>query len=152
MLFRSDLAKDKMAIQRLKEAAEKAKMELSSVMSTNINLPFITATAEGPQHLDLTLSRAKFEELASDLLEQTKSPVKQAIEDAGISPSDIDKVLLVGGSTRIPKVQEIIKEIVGKDPSKDINPDECVALGAAIQGGVLAGEVKDVLLDRKSVV
>jgi len=135
-----------MAIQRLKEAAEKAKMELSSVMSTNINLPFITATAEGPQHLDLTLSRAKFEELASDLLEQTKSPVKQAIKDAGISPSDIDKVLLVGGSTRIPKVQEIIKEIVGKDPSKDINPDECVALGAAIQGGVLAGEVKDVLL------
>ncbi len=141
-----DLSKDKMAIQRLKEAAEKAKMELSSVLTTNINLPFITATAEGPQHLDLTLSRAKFEELASDLFEKTKSPVKQAIKDAGISPSDIDKVLLVGGSTRIPKVQEIIKEIVGKEPSKDINPDECVALGAAIQGGVLAGEVKDVLL------
>ncbi len=141
-----DLSKDKMALQRLKEAAEKAKMELSSVMSTNINLPFITATAEGPQHLDLTLSRAKFEELAADLFEKTKTPTKQAIKDAGISPSDIDKVLLVGGSTRIPKVQEIIKEIIGKEASKDINPDECVAIGAAIQGGVLAGEVKDVLL------
>lgn len=141
-----DLSKDKMALQRLREAAEKAKMELSSVMSTNINLPFITATAEGPQHLDLTLSRAKFEELAADLFEKTKTPTKQAIKDAGISPSDIDKVLLVGGSTRIPKVQEIIKEIIGKEASKDINPDECVAIGAAIQGGVLAGEVKDVLL------
>lgn len=141
-----DLSKDKMALQRLREAAEKAKMELSSVMSTNINLPFITATAEGPQHLDLTLSRAKFEELAADLFEKTKIPTKQAIKDAGISPSDIDKVLLVGGSTRIPKVQEIIKEIIGKEASKDINPDECVAIGAAIQGGVLAGEVKDVLL------
>ncbi len=141
-----DLSKDKMALQRLREAAEKAKMELSSVMTTNINLPFITATAEGPQHLDLTLSRAKFEELAADLFEKTKTPTKQAIKDAGISPSDIDKVLLVGGSTRIPKIQEIIKEIIGKEASKDINPDECVAIGAAIQGGVLAGEVKDVLL------
>ena len=141
-----DLSKDKMAQQRLKEAAEKAKMELSSVMSTDINLPFITATAEGPQHLDLTLTRAKFEELASDLFEKTKAPVKQAIKDAGVAPSEIDKVLLVGGSTRIPKVQEIIKEITGKEPSRDINPDECVALGAAIQAGVLAGEVKDVLL------
>ncbi len=141
-----DLSKDKMALQRLREAAEKAKMELSSVMSTDINLPFITATAEGPQHLDLTLSRAKFEELAADLFEKTKEPVKQAIKDAGVAASEIDKILLVGGSTRIPKVQEIIKEITGKEPSRDINPDECVALGAAIQAGVLAGEVKDVLL------
>ena len=141
-----DLSKDKMALQRLKEAAEKAKMELSSVLTTNINLPFITATAEGPQHLDLTLSRAKFEELCSDLFEKIKIPTRQALKDAGISAGEIDKVLLVGGSTRIPKVQEIIREIVGKEPSKDINPDECVAIGAAIQGGVLAGEVKDVLL------
>ncbi len=141
-----DLSKDKMALQRLKEAAEKAKMELSSVMTTNINLPFITATAEGPQHLDLTLSRAKFEELCEDLFEKTKGPTKQALKDSGISPSDIDKVLLVGGSTRIPKIQDIIKDIVGKEASKDINPDECVALGAAIQAGVLAGDVKDVLL------
>ena len=141
-----DLLKDKMAVQRLKEAAEKAKMELSSVMTTNINLPFITATAEGPQHLDLNLSRAKFEEICEDLFEKTKEPTRQAIKDAGISASSIDKVLLVGGSTRIPKIQDIIKDIVGKEASKDINPDECVAIGAAIQAGVLAGEVKDVLL------
>ena len=141
-----DLSKDKMAMQRLKEAAEKAKMELSSVLTTSINLPFITATAEGPQHMDLTLSRAKFEELCEDLFEKTKGPTIQAIKDAGISAGQIDKILLVGGSTRIPKIQDIIREVAGKEASKDINPDECVAIGAAIQGGVLAGEVKDVLL------
>jgi len=141
-----DLAKDKMAAQRLKEAAEKAKHELSSVTSTNINLPFITATAEGPQHLDLNLTRAKFDELTADLVEKTMGPTRQALSDAGLSPQDIDRVVLVGGSTRIPAVQEAIKKIIGKEPHKGINPDECVALGAAIQAGVLAGEVKDVLL------
>lgn len=141
-----DLSKDKMATQRLKEAAEKAKRELSSVTQSNINLPFITATAEGPQHLDITLTRAKFDELTAELVEKTTGPTKQALSDSGLSAKDIDKVLLVGGSTRIPAVQEAIKAILGKDPHKGINPDECVALGAAIQAGVLAGEVKDVLL------
>ena len=141
-----DLSKDKMAGQRLKEAAEKAKKELSSVMQSNINLPFITATAEGPQHLDITLTRAKFNELIADLIEKTISPTKQALSDAGLSAKDINKILLVGGSSRIPAVQDAIKNLLGKDPHKGINPDECVALGAAIQAGVLAGEVKDVLL------
>ncbi|MBZ4686784.1 MAG: molecular chaperone DnaK [Clostridia bacterium] len=141
-----DLSKDKMALQRLKEAAEKAKKELSSVTTTNINLPFITATQEGPKHLDVTLSRAKFNELTSDLVEKTMGPTRQALSDAGLKPGDIDKVILVGGSTRIPAVQEAIRKELGKEPHKGINPDECVAIGAAIQGGVLAGEVKDVLL------
>lgn len=141
-----DLSADKMAMQRLKEAAEKAKMELSSAMTTNINLPFITATAAGPQHLDLNLSRAEFDKITADLVEKTLGPTKQALRDAELSPSEINKVILVGGSTRIPKVQEVIKELIGQEPGKDINPDECVAVGAAIQGGVLAGEVKDVLL------
>lgn len=141
-----DLKNDKMALQRLKEAAEKAKHELSSVVTTNINLPFITATAEGPMHLDLTLSRAKFNELTADLVEMTVGPTRQALKDAGLDASKIHKVLLVGGSTRIPAVQDAIKNIIGKEPFKGINPDECVAVGAAIQAGVLAGEVKDVLL------
>ncbi|WP_019132574.1 molecular chaperone DnaK [Peptoniphilus obesi] len=141
-----DLKADKMSLQRLKEAAEKAKKELSSTMSTNINLPFITATAEGPLHLNMDLTRAKFDELTKDLVKMTEQPVKDALKDAGLSSSDIDKVLLVGGSTRIPAVQECIKKLIGKDPQKDINPDECVALGAAIQGGVLSGDVKDLLL------
>ncbi|WBW50364.1 molecular chaperone DnaK [Peptoniphilus equinus] len=141
-----DLKQDKMSLQRLKEAAEKAKKELSSTMSTNINLPFITATAEGPLHLNMDLTRAKFDELTKDLVKATEQPVKDAISDAGMSPSDIDKILLVGGSTRIPAVQAFIKNLVGKEPQKDINPDECVALGAAIQGGVLSGDVKDLLL------
>jgi molecular chaperone DnaK len=141
-----DLSKDKMAMQRLKEAAEKAKHELSSVTTTNINLPFITATADGPQHLDLNLTRAKFEELIADLIEKTMGPTRQALSDAGLTASNIDKILLVGGSTRVPAVQEAIKKILGKEPHKGINPDECVAIGAAIQAGVLAGEVKDVLL------
>jgi len=141
-----DLSKDKIAVQRLKEAAEKAKHELSSLASTNINLPFITATHDGPQHLDLTLTRAKFEDLISDLVAKTEGPTRQAMADAGMKPEDIDRVLLVGGSTRIPLVQQTVKRLTGKDPHKGINPDECVALGAAIQAGVLAGEVKDVLL------
>ena len=141
-----DLSKDKMAGQRLKEAAEKAKKELSSVMESNINLPFITATDEGPQHLDITLSRAKFNELIADLIEKTISPTKQALSDSGLSAKEINRVLLVGGSSRIPAVQDAIKNLLGQDPHKGINPDECVALGAAIQAGVLAGEVKDVLL------
>ena len=141
-----DLNKDKMAVQRLKEAAEKAKHELSGVMSTNINLPFITATQDGPQHLDITLTRAKFDELTADLVEKTLGPARQALSDAGMNPDQISKVLLVGGSTRIPAVQKAVKDLIGKDPYKGINPDECVAIGAAIQAGVLAGEVKDVLL------
>lgn len=141
-----DLSKDKMAAQRLIEAAEKAKIELSSMTSTNINLPFITADASGPKHLDLTLSRAKFDELTHDLVERTMGPTKLAMKDAGLSGNDISKIILVGGSTRIPAVQNAIREILGKEPSKGINPDECVSVGAAIQGGVLAGEVKDVLL------
>lgn len=141
-----DLKNDRMAMQRLKEAAEKAKIELSGVLTTNINLPFITAGADGPKHLDLNLSRAKFEELTADLVEKTMQPTRQALADAGLQPHQIDKILLVGGSTRIPAVQEAIKNYLGKEPHKGINPDECVALGAAIQAGVLAGEVKDVLL------
>lgn len=141
-----DLRLDKMALQRLKEAAEKAKKELSSTMTTNINLPFITATSEGPKHLTMDLTRAKFDEITSYLVEKTLEPMKKAIKDAGISTDEIARVILVGGSTRIPAVQEIVKKVTGKDPYKGINPDECVALGAAIQAGVLTGEVKDVLL------
>lgn len=141
-----DLRNDRMALQRLKEAAEKAKIELSSVTTSNINLPFITATAEGPKHLDITLTRAKFNELTADLVEATMGPTRRALSDAGISNDKIERVVLVGGSTRIPAVQEAIKNLTGKDPHKGVNPDEVVALGAAIQAGVLAGEVKDVLL------
>ena len=142
-----DLSGDKTAMQRLKEAAEKAKMELSTVTTSNINLPFITMDGNGqPQHLDLTLSRAKFDELTADLVEKTMGPSRQALSDAGLSASEIDKVILVGGSTRIPAVQEAVKKLTGKEPFKGINPDECVAIGAAIQGGVLVGEVKDVVL------
>ena len=141
-----DLKTDKMAMQRLKEAAEKAKIELSGMQQTNINLPFITADATGPKHLDVNLTRAKFEELISDLLEETKKPVMQALKDAGISAGDLHKILLVGGSTRVPAVQEIVKTITGKEPDRGINPDECVAIGAAIEGGVLSGDVKDLVL------
>ncbi len=141
-----DLKADKQAMQRLKEAAEKAKCELSSVVETNINLPFITADANGPKHLDMTLSRAKFEELSHDLLERCKKPVEQAIKDAGISKNEIDEVVLVGGSTRIPAVQALVKEYTGKEPNQSVNPDEVVAVGAAVQAGVLAGEVKDIVL------
>ncbi len=141
-----DLSSDKMALQRLKDAAEKAKIELSSATTTNVNLPFITATADGPKHLDITISRAKFDELTNDLIEKTIEPVKKAIADSGLSANQIDKVVLVGGSTRIPAVADAVKKITGKDADKGINPDECVAIGAAIQGGVLAGDVKDVLL------
>ena len=141
-----DLSKDKMAMQRLKEAAEKAKIELSGMTSTNVNLPFITADANGPKHLDVTITRQKFDTLTEHLVKATEGPMKQALADAKLSPSDIEKVILVGGSTRIPAVVEMVKKTMGKDPFKGINPDECVAIGAAIQGGVLAGEVKDVLL------
>ena len=141
-----DLSQDKMAEQRLKEAAEKAKIELSTVLSTNINLPFITADATGPKHLDLTLTRAKFNELTEDLVQATMEPTKKAIADSGFTIDEIDKIILVGGSSRIPAVQEAIKSILGKEPSKGVNPDECVAIGAAIQAGVLVGDVKDVLL------
>ena len=141
-----DLSADKMAMQRLKEAAEKAKIELSGMAQTSINQPYITADATGPKHLELTLTRAKFNELTADLVERTMGPVRQAMSDAGLSASDLSKVLLVGGSTRIPAVQEAVKGITGKDGFKGINPDECVAIGASIQGGVLGGEVKDVLL------
>ncbi len=141
-----DLRDDKMAAQRLKEAAEKAKIELSGVTSTQINLPFITADASGPKHLDTSLTRAKFNELTADLVERTTQPMKRAMKDAGLQPSDLNRVLLVGGSTRIPAVQDAVKEYMKLEPSKDINPDECVALGAAIQGGVLGGDVKGLLL------
>ena len=141
-----DLKQDKMAMQRLKEAAEKAKIELSGMQQTQINLPFITADANGPKHLDVTLTRAKFEELIGDLIEATKIPVENALKDAGITANDLHKVLLVGGSTRVPAVQEAVKKITGKEPDKGINPDECVAIGAAIQGGVLSGDVKDLVL------
>lgn len=141
-----DLRGDKMAMQRLKEAAEKAKIDLSGMTQANVNLPFITADATGPKHLDITLTRAKFNELTSDLVQATMDPVSQAMSDAGLKPAEIDKVLLVGGSTRIPAVQEAVKNALGKDPFKGINPDECVAVGAAIQGGVLGGEVKGLLL------
>ncbi len=141
-----DLSKDRMALQRLKEAAEKAKMELSNVMETDINLPFITADQSGPKHLQMKLTRAKFEQLVDDLLQRTVGPTKQALADAGVDPRKIDEVVLVGGSTRIPKVQQIVKELFGKDPHKGVNPDEVVAVGAAVQAGVLAGDVKDLLL------
>jgi len=141
-----DLLKDRVAVQRLKEAAEKAKIELSSVMETDINLPFITADQNGPRHLAMKLSRAKLEQLVDDLLQRTMEPVKKAVADAGVDPKKIDEVVLVGGSTRMPKVQQLVKEYFGKDPHKGVNPDEVVAVGAAIQGGVLAGDVKDVVL------
>ena len=141
-----DLSNDKVAMQRLKEAAEKAKIELSGMTTTNVNLPYITADATGPKHLDVTITRAKFNELTADLVERTMKPVRQAMSDAGLKASDLDKVLLVGGSTRIPAVQEAVKSLTGKEGFKGINPDECVALGAAIQGGVLTGDVKDILL------
>ena len=141
-----DLSKDRMALQRLKEAAEKAKMELSTVMETDINLPFITADQSGPKHLQMKLTRARFEQLVDDLLQKTVGPTKQALSDAGLDSSKIDEVVLVGGSTRIPRVQQIVKELFGRDPHKGVNPDEVVAVGAAIQAGVLAGEVKDLLL------
>ena len=141
-----DLLKDKIAHQRLRDAAEKAKIELSQKVNTNVNLPFITADANGPKHLDVDISRAKFEQLTADLLERCKAPCEQALKDAKLGKSDIDRVLLVGGSTRMPMITELVKKEFGKDPSKDINPDECVALGAAVQGGVLSGEVKDVVL------
>ena len=141
-----DLSKDAMALQRLKEAAEKAKMELSTTSTTDINLPFITATQEGPKHLNVSLSRAKFEQLVDDLVQRTMPPMEKALTDAGLKPDEIDEVILVGGSTRIPKIQEVVKGFFGKEPHKGVNPDEVVAIGAAIQGGVLAGDVKDVLL------
>src|SRR6266496_1611788 len=141
-----DLGKDRMALQRLKEAGEKAKMELSTVMETDINLPFITADATGPKHLQMRLTRAKFEQLVEDLLQKTVGPTKQALADAGLDPSKIDEVVLVGGSTRIPKVQQIVKDLFGREPHKGVNPDEVVAIGAAVQAGVRSGEVKDLLL------
>jgi molecular chaperone DnaK len=141
-----DLGKDRMALQRLKEAAEKAKIELSTVMETDVNLPFITADQSGPKHLQLKLTRAKFEQLVDDLLERSMAPLRQALADAGLQPSNIDEIVLVGGSTRVPKIQQLVKSFFGKDPHKGVNPDEVVAVGAAIQGGVLKGEVKDVLL------
>lgn len=141
-----DLRKDPMALQRLREAAEKAKMELSTLMQTEINLPFITATADGPKHLNMTITRTKFEQLTDDLISRTIEPCKRALQDAGLTPNDIDEVILVGGSTRIPRVQDIVKNLFGKEPHKGVNPDEVVAVGAAIQGGVLAGDVTDVLL------
>src|SRR5438874_1227681 len=141
-----DLSKDPMALQRLKEAGEKAKMELSTTQSTDINLPFITADQSGPKHLNYSLTRAKFEQLVDDLIQRTIPPMEQALKDAGIKPNEIDEVLLVGGSTRIPKIQEIVKKFFGKDPNKGVNPDEVVAIGAAVQGAVLTGEQKDVLL------
>ena len=141
-----DLRQDRMALQRLKEAAEKAKIELSGLMSVNVNLPFITADATGPKHLDMTITRAKFNELTADLVEKTIGPMNQAFRDAGVTAKEIDKVILVGGSTRIPAVQEAVQRVTGKEPYKGINPDECVAVGAAIQGGVLGGDVKDIVL------
>jgi molecular chaperone DnaK len=141
-----DLSKDKMALQRLREAAEKAKMELSTVMETEVNLPFITADASGPKHLNMRLSRAKFEQMVEDILQRSMPPLKQALSDAGMKPGDIDEVVLVGGSTRIPRVQQLVREFFGKEPHKGVNPDEVVAVGAAIQAGVLAGDVKDLLL------
>jgi molecular chaperone DnaK len=141
-----DLSKDKMAVQRLKEASEKAKIELSSVQETTINLPFVTATAEGPKHLDIKLSRSKFNELTVDLVERCRKPFDQAIKDAGLTVDKIDHVILVGGSTRIPAVQDLVNKVTGKEPNKSVNPDEVVAIGAAVQAGVLKGDVKDILL------
>ncbi len=141
-----DLGKDRMALQRLKEAAEKAKIELSAVIETEINLPFITADASGPKHMTVKLSRAKLESLVEPLVQRTIAPLKQALADAGLKPADVDEVVLVGGSTRMPRVQQVVKDYFGKEPNKGVNPDEVVAIGAAVQGGVLSGEVKDVLL------
>src|SRR6185295_5732439 len=141
-----DLSKDRMALQRLKEAAEKAKIELSTAIETDINLPFVTADASGPKHLQLKLTRAKLEQLVDELLQRTMAPVRQALKDAGVDPKKIDEVVLVGGSTRMPKVQQLVREFFGKEPHKGVNPDEVVAVGAAAQGGVLTGEVKDLLL------
>jgi chaperone protein DnaK len=141
-----DLRKDKQALQRLTEAAEKAKIELSSVTQAEVNLPFITATQDGPKHLEMTLTRAKFEELCADLIDRSRVPVEQALKDAKLSKTDIDEIVLVGGSTRIPAIKELVKRVLGKEPNETVNPDEVVAVGAAIQGGVLAGEVKDILL------
>ncbi len=141
-----DVSKDQMALQRLKEAAEKAKIELSTLLETEINLPFLTADATGPKHLNIKLTRARFEQMVDDILQRSVGPCKQALQDAGITPKDIDEVVLVGGSTRIPKVQQIVRDLFGKEPNKSVNPDEVVAVGAAVQGGVLGGEVKDVLL------
>src|ERR1700704_3898584 len=141
-----DLRQDRMALQRLKEAAEKAKIELSSTQTTEINLPFITADASGPKHLSLPLSRAKLEQLVGDLIERTKGPLQQALKDAGVTPKDIDEVVLVGGQTRMPAIQQVVRDVFGKEPHKGVNPDEVVAVGAAIQAGVLKGEVKDILL------
>jgi molecular chaperone DnaK len=141
-----DVSKDQMALQRLKEAAEKAKIELSTLLETDINLPFLTADATGPKHLNIKLTRARFEQMVDDILQRSVGPCKQALQDAGVTPNDIDEVVLVGGSTRIPKVQQIVRDLFGKDPNKSVNPDEVVAVGAAVQGGVLGGEVKDVLL------
>ena len=144
-----DLRKDKQALQRLREAAEKAKIELSSVVTTNVNLPFITADAEGPKHLDVTVTRAKFDDLTKDLVERTTKSVNQALTDAKLKASDIDEVIMVGGSTRIPAVQDLVRGLIGKEPNRSVNPDEVVAVGATIQGGVLGGEVKDVVLLRR---
>src|SRR5690606_10262446 len=141
-----DLSKDKMALQRLREAAEKAKIELSSVSETEINLPFITADASGPKHLLMKLSRAKFEQMIDDLVARSMEPVKTALRDAGLKASEIDEVVMVGGSTRVPKISQTVKEFFGKEPHRGVNPDEVVALGAAVQGGVLGGQVQDVLL------
>jgi molecular chaperone DnaK len=141
-----ELARDQMALQRLKEAAEKAKMELSTLLETEINLPFITADATGPKHLQMKLTRARYEQMVDDILQRSVGPCKQALADAGVTPSQIDEVVLVGGSTRIPKVQQIVRDLFGREPHKGVNPDEVVAVGAAVQGGVLGGEVKDVLL------
>jgi molecular chaperone DnaK len=141
-----DISKDQMALQRLKEAAEKAKIELSTLLETEINLPFLTADATGPKHLNVKLTRGRFEQMIDDILQATVGPCKQALQDAGVTPQNIDEVVLVGGSTRIPKVQQIVRDLFGKDPNRTVNPDEVVAIGAAVQGGVLGGEVKDVLL------
>src|SRR5690606_2981129 len=141
-----DLSKDAMALQRLKEAAEKAKMELSTTMSTDINLPFITATQDGPKHLNVTLTRAKFEQLVDDLIERTRGPMEQALKDAGLKPEDVDEVILVGGSTRIPKVQEMVRNFFVEEPNEGVTPDQVVAVGAPIQGGVLPAHVQDLLL------
>jgi molecular chaperone DnaK len=141
-----DLSKDKMALQRLKEAGEKAKIELSSSLETEVNLPFITADASGPKHLQIKISRSKFEQLIEDLVEKSMGPVRQALKDAGLSPSEVDEIVLVGGSTRVPKIQEAVKKFFGKEPNRSVNPDEVVAVGAAVQGAILSGEVKDLLL------
>jgi molecular chaperone DnaK len=141
-----DVSRDQMALQRLKEAAEKAKIELSTLLETEINLPFLTADASGPKHLNIKLTRARFEQMIDDILQRSVGPCKQALQDAGVTPQQIDEVVLVGGSTRMPKVQQMVRELFGKEPNKSVNPDEVVAVGAAVQGGVLGGEVKDVLL------